>query len=265
MMDNVLLANALFDAIEAGDTAKFQSLYAADAVVVDTTRKSQMSIAKEAEFVGQMHDLFKSFKYAQRRYSNTADGAVLQHTLTGQTADGQAVSLPIIIRMYVADGRIRRMEEYYDGKRAPFAPDTPLTKFLKDMKSASGHPEALNQLLSPELKNSNLRPMYHNRDGFWKLIKVLAGCFSNFTQRDSHYIEQGNMVVRRILCNATHSGQFMGIPPTGKRVSYEGFEMIRIVDGRIVEDWILVDTLSILQQIGATPETMNLGPKFGVI
>lgn len=264
-MDNVSLANAAFDAIEAGDTEKFRSLYAADAVVVDTTRKSQTPVASELEFVGKMHEQLKSFKYAQRRYSNTADGAVLQHTLLGQTAQGEAVALPIIIRMYVTDGKIRRMEEYYDSKRAPFAPDTPLTKFLKDMKSAQGRPEALNQLLSPELRNSNLRPMYHNRDGFWKLIKVLAGCFSNFTQRDTHYIEQGNMVVRRILCEATHSGQFMGVPATGKRVSYEGFEMIRVVDCRIVEDWILVDTLSILQQIGATPQTMNLGPKFGVI
>jgi predicted ester cyclase/ketosteroid isomerase-like protein len=264
-MDNVILANDLFDAAEAGDAKKFLSLCTADASVLDTTHKSDTPIGQAAEFVAKLPGMFKEFKYAQRRYTATADGAVLQHTLTGQTADGAPVALPIIIRMYVAGGKVRRLEEYYDGKRAPFAPDTPLKKFLKEMNKAEGHPDAINQLISPDLKSGNLTPMYTNRDGFWKVIHVLATSFTNFSQIDTHYVEQGNMVVRRIVASATHSGQFMGIPATGKKFTYEGFEMIKIVDGKIVEDWILVDILSLLQQIGATPETMKLGPKFGVI
>jgi ketosteroid isomerase-like protein len=264
-MDNVTLANALFDAIEAGDMKTFISLCTADARVVDTTHKSDTSVAQAAEFLAKLPGMFKEFKYAQRHYTATADGAVLQHTLTGQTPDGRPVSLPVIIRMYAVSSKVRRLEEYYDSKRAPFAPDTPLTKFLKEMNGAEGHRDAINRLISPDLKSGNLTPMYTNREGFWKVIHVLGTSFSDFTQIDTHYVEQGNMVVRRIVASATHSGQFMGIPATGKKFTYEGFEMIKIVDGRIVEDWILVDILSLLQQIGATPETMKLGPKFGVI
>jgi ketosteroid isomerase-like protein len=264
-MDNVTLANALFDAIEVGDTTKFLSLCSADATVLDTTHKSDTPIGREAEYMAKMPQMFKEFKYAQRRYTATADGAVLQHTLTGVTADGLPVKLPIIIRLYAAGGKVRRMEEYYDSKRAPFAPDTPLRKFLKEMNGAKGHPDAINRLISPDLKSGNLVPMYTNREGFWKVIHILATSFSEFVQTDTHYVEQGNMIVRRSINSATHCGQFMGIPATGKKATFEGFEMIKIVDGRIVEDWILVDILSLLQQIGATPETMKLGPKFGVI
>jgi predicted ester cyclase/ketosteroid isomerase-like protein len=265
MTDHVSLANSLFDAAQAGDATKFLSLCTSDATVSDMTRKTTKSVQEEAKFVASLPGMFKTVKYDKRHYTETADGAVLQHTLAGQTPQGQPVALPVIIRMHVSNGKVAHLEEYYDSKKEPFAPDTPLTRFMKDMKKAGHDPAALNELLAADLKNGNLTPMYTSREGFWKLIQILGKSFTGFRQTETHYIEQGNLVVRRIVCSATHSGQFLGIPATGKKVTYEGFEMAKIVDGKIVEDWIVVDSLSLLQQIGATPETMKLGPKFGVI
>lgn len=265
-MDNVQLANALFDSIEAGDGRRFLSLCTSDARVLDTTEGSDIPIAREAEFLATLPKLFKKFKYAQRRYAATADGAVLQHSLQGESQSGHTVDLPIMIRMYVANGKVRRLEEYYDSSQtSAIYGDAPLRQFLKDMEKAFAKgPEAVNQFISPDLESCTLHPMYKSRDGFWKLEETLGKVFPDYTQTDTHYVEQGNFIVRRIVATQTHSGQFMGVPTTGKKSTFEGFEMFEISDGKIVRNWILPDTCSLLQQIGAFPETMNLGPRIGV-
>jgi ketosteroid isomerase-like protein/predicted ester cyclase len=265
-MDHVQLANALFDSIESGDKREFLSLCTSDARVIDTTEGSDIPIAQEAEFLANLPTLFKKFKYGQRRYAATSDGAVLQHSLQGESQSGHTVDLPIMIRMYVANGKVRRLEEYYDSSHTDaIYGEAPLRQFLQDMEKAfEKGPEAVNQFISPDLESCTLHPMYKNRDGFWKLVETLGKVFPDYTQTDTHYVEQGNMIVRRIVATQTHSAQFMGVPATGKKSTFEGFEMFEIIDGKIVKNWILPDTCSLLQQIGAFPETMKLGPRIGV-
>jgi predicted ester cyclase/ketosteroid isomerase-like protein len=265
-MDNVQLANALFDSIEAHDIKKFLSLCTADARVIDTSEGADTPIAEEAAFMATMPKLFKAFKYAQRRYVATADGAVLQHSLQGETQSGHSVDMAIMIRMYVTQGKISRMEEYYDsGPAAAIFGNSPLKQFLQDMEKVLGkNPAAVDRFISPDMQSCNLQPMYTNREGFFQLEEILGKVFPDYSQVDTHYVEQGNLIVRRIVSTVTHSGQFMGVPTTGKKATFEGFEMFEVVDGRIVKNWILPDVFTLLQQIGAMPETMKLGPKFGV-
>jgi predicted ester cyclase len=45
----------------------------------------------------------------------------------------------------------------------------------------------------------------------------------------------------------------MGIPPTGRRVAIEVIDIVRVVDGRVVEHWNVVDNLGLLQQFGVLP------------
>ena len=76
---------------------------------------------------------------------------------------------------------------------------------------------------------------------------------------DSHttledLIAEGDKVVARCTMRATHRGEFMGIPPTGKQVSFTGIEIDRIKDGKFVESWFNEDDLGLLQQLGAIPQ-----------
>ena len=50
-----------------------------------------------------------------------------------------------------------------------------------------------------------------------------------------------------------HSGEFLGIPPTGKEVRMSGIAIHRVKDGKMVEHWAMVDGMSLLQQLGAIP------------
>jgi steroid delta-isomerase-like uncharacterized protein len=60
-------------------------------------------------------------------------------------------------------------------------------------------------------------------------------------------------VAVRLRFTGTHSGEFLGNRPTGKRVDYQSYELYRIADGKIAEEWICPDMLTILTQIGAFP------------
>jgi predicted ester cyclase len=48
----------------------------------------------------------------------------------------------------------------------------------------------------------------------------------------------------------------MGAPPTGKRIEVPVFEMCRVRDGKIVELWSLMDSMSMLAQLGLAPSTL---------
>lgn len=64
--------------------------------------------------------------------------------------------------------------------------------------------------------------------------------------------ERDEVVVRGRL-SGTHQGDFFGIPPTGKQVSWTDSTIYRIADGRLAERWFNDDQLSLMQQLGVVP------------
>jgi predicted ester cyclase len=56
---------------------------------------------------------------------------------------------------------------------------------------------------------------------------------------------------------ATHSGEFMGIAPTGKRVEIRYMDFWRVVDGKIVDNWVMVDFPHVMRQLGVDPFNGN--------
>ncbi|HYM39131.1 MAG TPA: ester cyclase [Thermoplasmata archaeon] len=60
----------------------------------------------------------------------------------------------------------------------------------------------------------------------------------------------GDRVVVRITGRGIHRGEYLGVPPTGKRVSMSGIAIYRIAHGKIVEEWNQVDRLDFHRQLG---------------
>lgn len=74
---------------------------------------------------------------------------------------------------------------------------------------------------------------------------------ARITVRDT--IAEGDKVVHRMMAEMTHQGEFMGIPPTGKRISWSWIEIWRIADGKFIEHWVEADMMSVMQQLGVVP------------
>lgn len=87
------------------------------------------------------------------------------------------------------------------------------------------------------------------REAFSYALKA----FSNFHHEISDQYADGDRVITRITGYGKHTGEFLGIPPTGKDVKMEGIAVHRIVDGKLVEHWGQIDALGLLIQLGAVP------------
>jgi|SRR5215469_3952217 len=70
---------------------------------------------------------------------------------------------------------------------------------------------------------------------------------------DDQLTDDYQNVVTRWTATATHQGDFMGIAPTGKRITVTGISIHRIADGKVVEEWQQWDSLGLMQQLGVVP------------
>jgi steroid delta-isomerase-like uncharacterized protein len=66
-------------------------------------------------------------------------------------------------------------------------------------------------------------------------------------------VEEGDKIVSRNTVTGTQRGEYMGIPPTGKSVTYNEIFIFRFADGRIAETWGVVDVFSQMKQLGVIP------------
>jgi predicted ester cyclase len=63
-------------------------------------------------------------------------------------------------------------------------------------------------------------------------------------------IAEGDKVVARVTMTGTHTGEFWGVPPTGRRVNLTAIYIVRIAGGKIVEHWGEEDGMKVFRQLG---------------
>jgi predicted ester cyclase len=63
-------------------------------------------------------------------------------------------------------------------------------------------------------------------------------------------LAEDNKVMVRFTFRGVHKGEFMGIPATGKAVAVPGVIIYRIANGKIVDHWMLMDSMAMMQQLG---------------
>lgn len=79
--------------------------------------------------------------------------------------------------------------------------------------------------------------------------KTLIG-MPDFRTEILDLIAEGDKVAARVIMTGTHTGDFYGIPATGKHVEFSGMFIARIESGKIVEHWGEEDAYSLLKQLG---------------
>ena len=67
-------------------------------------------------------------------------------------------------------------------------------------------------------------------------------------------LAEGDKVVARITMTGTHHGDFMGVPASGRRISVPVIDIVRFDGDKMVEHWGLMDSMAMMQQLGAMPE-----------
>ena len=92
-----------------------------------------------------------------------------------------------------------------------------------------------------------------------QLVLFYHMAFSEVRVTAEQIITEGDTVVVRWTACGRNTGDLLGLPPTGRETSTSGVDVLRIVDGKIVEGWVSWDTLSLLEDLVA-PETRDAEP-----
>lgn len=129
-------------------------------------------------------------------------------------------------------------------------------RYLKEVVS-DGNVDRANEFVAADLVFTSpytLEPTRNSED-FKRMIATIHAVFLDMRLTEEATLCEGDLVASRWTVRGTHRGEFMGAPPSGKRVTITGMSMYRIADGKIAEGWVSDDTLSpgVLQQLGIIP------------
>jgi steroid delta-isomerase-like uncharacterized protein len=115
--------------------------------------------------------------------------------------------------------------------------------------------ERLEQLVSSTYQTFQFSGMHSSMD--WNRTKqfyaAFWSAFPDLRAKLEEIVAEGDKVAVRVINTGTHKGEFQGMPPTGKKVSFGGRDFLTFSDGKIVEQRASVDMMELMQQIGATP------------
>lgn len=112
--DMTALAARFFDAIERGEIDAVLGIYARDAVIWHNTDEKDVTPAQNAQVLTDFVRRIRERRYDNRRIDVFPGGFLQQHVLTGTRADGMRLRLPACVICKVANGRITRLDEYFD-------------------------------------------------------------------------------------------------------------------------------------------------------
>jgi predicted ester cyclase len=127
--------------------------------------------------------------------------------------------------------------------------------FAKDgWGTVDGWEKVWNELMAPEivLHFCSWSEPIHGLEANKEFNTSLFEGFPDIQQIVEDVVAEGDKVMFRSTLKGTHTGNFMGIPPTGKWVNTSGnFNLLRIAEGKIVEWWYETNLLEVMKQLGA--------------
>ena len=118
-----------------------------------------------------------------------------------------------------------------------------------------GNMSLADEFLAPDfVEREELPPgIPRDREGVKQLTTMLRSAFPDFKATLDDIVAEGDRVVIRQTWSGTHQGEFMGVLPTGKTVSFGVIDILRMAGGKCQEHWGQMDTMSLMQQLGALP------------
>jgi steroid delta-isomerase-like uncharacterized protein len=118
----------------------------------------------------------------------------------------------------------------------------------------SGRLEELDQILAPNLISHNLLPgLPAGLAGAKMAHQGSLAAFPDVKTTIEDLVAEGDKITVRGTVTGTNTGSFMGAPPTGKSFKVATMSIFRVVNGKIVEHWGLIDGMSVSQQLGLMP------------
>jgi steroid delta-isomerase-like uncharacterized protein len=108
----------------------------------------------------------------------------------------------------------------------------------------------LDELHVPDFVYHSASRTIQGREPFKQFMSMLLTAFPDLHVSIEDVIGEGDRVVVRVTLRGTHQGELMGIAPTGKSVAVTGISIMRVANGKFLEEWVNTD---LIQQLGVLP------------
>ncbi|HEX5040772.1 MAG TPA: ester cyclase [Candidatus Limnocylindria bacterium] len=112
---------------------------------------------------------------------------------------------------------------------------------------------AVDELLTDDFTPHTWGPTPPGRAGLKDAIQRVSRGISDPKMVIEDVIAEGDRVAVRLTSSATHTGDFMGMPASGKRYEIGEIHIFRLRDGRVCEHWHQADFVGMMKQLGAEP------------
>ena len=116
-----------------------------------------------------------------------------------------------------------------------------------------GDVSGLDEVCAPDFVHHGPGMMPPDLAGLKQMAPAFRTAFPDIELVTEDLAAEGDRVVDRVTVRGTHQGEFMGIPPSGKRFEMQEIHIARVVDSKIVERWTQFEMFGLLQQIGGIP------------
>jgi steroid delta-isomerase-like uncharacterized protein len=126
-------------------------------------------------------------------------------------------------------------------------------RFIEEVQNSKDW-DAYDELNAPDFVNLSAPPgMPSDREGGKMFLAAFVNAFPDGHVTIDEMIAEGDLVATKKTFAGTHTGEFNGIPATGKRLEIQYVDFLRLRDGLITEHWLSMDQLSFMQQLGVIP------------
>jgi steroid delta-isomerase-like uncharacterized protein len=118
----------------------------------------------------------------------------------------------------------------------------------------TGDFDEADELFAPDFIVRHFDAPELDREGWKEFSRPFVSGFSERRLTVEDTVTEGDQVVARMTFSGRHTGEVLGVAPTGREVSFTGIVWFRIAEGKIVEHWGEFDALALLQQLGVVEQ-----------
>lgn len=124
-----------------------------------------------------------------------------------------------------------------------------MRRFIEEVLN-NGDYSVLPDLIQPSYVYRSPDQELHGPDGLIDLFTAYRAAFPDLKAVIDDLVVADDKAVISFTLSGTHEGDLMGIPATGKQISVHGMVLSRFEDGKIAEEWEILDMLAMFQQLG---------------
>lgn len=119
-----------------------------------------------------------------------------------------------------------------------------------DGKWNERRPEILDELQTQDVLYHGTSMTMDGIEEYKQVYQVFLSAFHDTHIEVEELIAEGDKVMSRVSLSGIHGGELEGMRPTGKPFTVRAFTVFRLVDGRIAEEWEILNELGLMQQLG---------------